>query len=91
MAGAAVFKQITQPVDTKKTREKSIHVLRVQPGTTWKSQVSGEPPRKQEGKGRQEGEREREAGGGRAWGLVLKWQEAPGPGAQWDSYLLSGD
>lgn len=39
MAGAAVFKQITQPVDTKKTREKSIHVVRVQPGTTWKSQA----------------------------------------------------
>ena len=54
-------------------------------------EVSGEPPRKQEGKRRQEGGREREAGGGRAWGLVLKWQEAPGPGTQWDSYLLSGD
>lgn len=38
MAGAAV-KQITQPVDTKKTREKSIHVVRVKPGTTWKSQA----------------------------------------------------
>ena len=39
LAGAAVFKQITQSVDTKKTRKKSICVVRVQPGTTWKSQA----------------------------------------------------
>lgn len=51
----------------------------------------GNHPVKQEGKGRQEWGREREAGGSRAWRLVLKWQEAPGPGTQWDSYLLPGD
>lgn len=39
VAMAAVFKQITQSVDTKETREKSIHVVTVQPGTTWRSQA----------------------------------------------------